>query len=654
MGRWDKEGSNNNEGDKDKDKDKDKNEGWVPKHRLQWQDNKGKVLSVSEASRLHEGKNISVKGIISGIQPLRKMIKGLSVQCIKCYTEFQRTYDKPELFESSEPVDRIRKCPKCKTGDYLDRYKQEIVNAVVVELKDHDTFSEIDPLRIIVFGDDEPAFDNTRNIEKHVGEPVIVTGDIYNVAIGRSQSSRIWVTYLYVKYLIKYLSKQEVDLSTQDVNTIKRFVSRVGSDKVIDNMANMFAPDIIGYNVVKKGLLLCAASTGLDKTEKKIHVILVGDPGLAKSLLLKRVTKLVPNSRYESVQFATGKSLTAIVTKEEGDAHILRIGPIPQAKGAIAALNEVGRMIQSDQGFLLDTMQEQEFTTNKYGLNFHVDAPTAIVASANPTGGSWKSGFGYNDENGDSSGDDNKFDLDKIPMIKPLIDRFDLIFTSRTNRDKNSLAEYAQKKSEMEGKRVVVPDYLIKHILYARLCPKPKFSKEAENMLNEYYASIAEKYGSPRIRETVIRIAMTIAKLKLKKVVDIEDAKETMQFYNVILLQLDMIVALPTNPRDVVYEVCLGVLRESKWPISFEDIVKSACDRNQQVRHYIGHTFELSQNHKLRPIREMLENHSRIKIVKNTPLVFKYMHTHEEEQEKKTSENDQYDVNDVPFLTPTK
>lgn len=212
MGRWDKNTRN-------EDDNNNKDEGWIPKHRLQWQDNKGKILSVSEASRLHEGKDIRVKGIISGIQPLRKMIKGLSCVCLKCNEEYERKYDKPELYESLEPFDRIRKCPKCKVGDYLGRYKQEIINAVVVELKDHDTFSEIDPLRIVVFGDDEPAFDDTRNIEKHVGEPVIVTGDIYNVAIGKSQSSRITVTYLYVSGLVKYLSKQEIELSTQDVNT---------------------------------------------------------------------------------------------------------------------------------------------------------------------------------------------------------------------------------------------------------------------------------------------------------------------------------------------------------------------------------------------------------------------------------------------------
>ena len=46
-------------------------------------------------------------------------------------------------------------------------------------------------------------------------------------------------------------------------------------------------------------------------------------------------------------------------------------------------------------------MQEQEFTTNKYGENFRIDSPTVIIASANPIGGSWK----------DTS--DDKIDQDK-------------------------------------------------------------------------------------------------------------------------------------------------------------------------------------------------------------------------------------------------
>ena len=110
------------------------------------------------------------------------------------------------------------------------------------------------------------------------------------------------------------------------------------------------------------------ASTNTDETQKKIHVLIIGDPGLAKSAMLRKSIELVPNSRYESAENSSGKSLTAIVEKED-ESHILRTGPIPAPKGAICALNELGRMSFEDQKHLLSIMQEQSFTINKHGIN---------------------------------------------------------------------------------------------------------------------------------------------------------------------------------------------------------------------------------------------------------------------------------------------
>jgi replicative DNA helicase Mcm len=106
----------------------------------------------------------------------------------------------------------------------------------------------------------------------------------------------------------------------------------------------MVAPEIIRYNHAKMGILLSAASTGTDLKQKKVNVAFVGDPGLAKSTLLRKAVKLVPNSRYESGQNSSGKILTAIVARED-DNYVLRTGPIPAAKGAICAINEIGRCI---------------------------------------------------------------------------------------------------------------------------------------------------------------------------------------------------------------------------------------------------------------------------------------------------------------------
>ena len=93
---------------------------------------------------------------------MRKMIKGVSRLCNGCNQVWEVKYDKPAFFESYVPIEQIRKCELCKTGNYLGPFKWENINAVIIELKDHNTFSEIDPLRIVVFGDDEPEFDNTR------------------------------------------------------------------------------------------------------------------------------------------------------------------------------------------------------------------------------------------------------------------------------------------------------------------------------------------------------------------------------------------------------------------------------------------------------------------------------------------------------------
>jgi replicative DNA helicase Mcm len=611
-GRWDNQEHENNNNNNDNE-----NNGWTPKHHESPHIDHSKIYSVSEASRLHKGKNVTVAGVISGIQPMRKMIKCISRKCIQCNTAYERKYDKPEFFESRVPFESINKCLKCNSKDFLGAPEYENVNAVIVELKDKDTFSEIDPLRIIVFGDDEPAYDSTINIDRHAGEIIQVTGDIFTVNISKRSTESKMVAYLYVSGLVKYPLNQELEITSEDVKAIKRFVNHVGQNNVIDKLAEMFATSIIGNNFVKKGLLLTAASTSTDKTSKKLHDLLIGDPGLAKSELLRAATKLVPNSRFENVQFATGKSLTAIVTKEEGDALILRIGPIPQAKGAIAALNEIGRMTHDDQAYMLDTMQEQEFTTNKFGQNFHINSPTAVIASANPMGGSWKS---YGDV-------DEKIDLDKIPMIKPLIDRFDLIFTFKDNRDENILTEYARKKSEMEDTKT--PDYdiyLAKHIMYAKQrYPKPTFSEEAKAMLNQFYVGIRLKYGSPRIRDTLYRIAQNIARLKLKHEVDAHDATETMQFYNMILQNLNMVITLPSNPREVAYHECLYILKQTGSAISYEELISMAGERNTQVSKYLGTNSKLRNNIKLRSILEMLQNHSRIKTTQMKPIVLQYI-----------------------------
>jgi DNA replicative helicase MCM subunit Mcm2 (Cdc46/Mcm family) len=366
-------------------------------------------MSVSQAARLHSG-SIKVEGIISGISKLRKIIKSQAYECQHCgnvakaslnitFQNEKHSLDepRPDLYQ---PIMRQpEKCSNrnCETNN--KEYKgllvmfpiREYINAIIIELRDLETFSDIDPLKVVVFDDD------TIDVHAHLGEKVTIDGNIRVITLPRKDT----VSYLYTE-TITYESSQEIIITAHDKAAIEKLVLVAERKKMnmLDILGSMFAPDIIGNNMIKQGMLLCAASTNTDENQKKIQVFIIGDPGLGKSAMLRKSIELVPNSRYESAENSSGKSLTAIVEKDE-ESHILRTGPIPAAKGAICALNELGRMYFEDQKHLLSIMQEQFFTINKYGINARIASPTAIIASANPLNGEWI--------------DPEKINLDEIP-----------------------------------------------------------------------------------------------------------------------------------------------------------------------------------------------------------------------------------------------
>ena len=104
----------------------------------------------------------------------------------------------------------------------------------------------------------------------------------------------------------------------------------------------------------------------------------------------------------------------------------------------------------------------------------------------------------------------------------------------------DDIREFVDKLSEVEDRKDKgqIPDYtqfLVKYIQYAKQF-NPVLTDEARTMLKEFYKSISiSGFGSPRVMITLFKIAKSVARRKLKNVADEEDAKEVMEFYNVML-----------------------------------------------------------------------------------------------------------------------
>ena len=279
-------------------------------------------VSVSQALRMHSGK-VNVKGTIVGITKICKMISKISLYCEACSKDNEYNF---KQFPISNTIDFSRRCKSCTRRitaipDYTISYIED-KNAMKIELQDIDNFNDMERLTMILFDKD------TEDVT--AGDTVIVTGEIH---VTTNINNKIRVPYLY-STSIKYLNKDNIILTKLDVEANKRFKKIVGTSKVIDKLLSMFDFSVVGYEHVKKGLLMSCVNTSEIKSKKeKIHSLLIGDPGLAKSQLLKRTTKLIPNSNYISAQNTSGKSITAIIDKTDENLF-LRLGAIPQAKGS--------------------------------------------------------------------------------------------------------------------------------------------------------------------------------------------------------------------------------------------------------------------------------------------------------------------------------
>jgi DNA replicative helicase MCM subunit Mcm2 (Cdc46/Mcm family) len=570
-----------------------------------------KELSVSQALREKSG-YVKVTGQLIGQSSVYNMISAINLSCGRCGFHSSIDYGKKPITRSS--YKEFNLCYSCTHEERGLTLKAEFdyCTTIDVELQDPEKFSEIERISVRLFEH------NTENVI--VGENVTITGNLDVVRKNDNPQNRP-VTTLFAES-IEYTRKEVTTLTKEDTEEIEKWKRTKESEgvNIIDALVSLFAPNVIGNEHVKEALLMVAANAGIPNDKYRIpsrlrlNQLLIGDPSLAKSILLRALVSIVPNARYESCQSSTGLSLTAQVSKEEGGAYILRAGPIPQAKGSLCALNEIGQMPISDHKHLLDFMEEGWSTLNKYGFNAKIAGYTSILASANPLNSTWK--------------DSGLVDFSEFPTLVQIIHRFDFISVFREVTDENKLREYACKRAEIAAKFAAgsfenFESLLRKYIMYARTFTSA-ISDEAKAMLNDFWVKMAAAgvRGLPRKLDSLERAAISRAKLKLKNVADAEEAIEVMQFFNVMHSNFAQTVVLP---RDVALtEICQVIRDHNGYPIAYVEAAKIACERNPQVKYYLGNKLELSKNWKLDNVLSLLRRNPSIQLVSEKPVVVRW------------------------------
>lgn len=368
------------------------------------------------------------------------------------------------------------------------------------------------------------------------GDRIILTGivrveqeSIAGITRGHSGLYRLRIEGNNIEFLGGRGSKtsrkiEREEVSPEDEKMIKTLSQ---SPNVYQRLIDSFAPHIQGQSLIKEAiLLLIVGSTQRllgdgSKIRGDINVFLVGDPGTAKSEMLKFCARIAPRGLYTSGRGSTAAGLTAAVVRDKTGIMMLEAGAVVLGDQGLVCIDEFDKMKPEDRSALHEVMEQQSASIAKGGIVATLNARTSILAAANPMYGKY---------------DPFKNITENVNLPIPLLTRFDLIFVVRDipGREKDEkIARHIIELHTPQGtdKRSVIDvDTLTKYLSYAKRS-SPDLTKEAEEKILEYYLQMRNVESeemitvTPRQLEGIIRLSTARARLLMKDKVEEEDAE---------------------------------------------------------------------------------------------------------------------------------
>lgn len=345
-------------------------------------------------------------------------------------------------------------------------------------------------------------------------------------------------TYLEAMSVSHFKKKYE-DYELKDEE--EEQIARLAEDGDLYNkLARSLAPEIFGHEDIKKALLLLLVGAPHRKLKDgmkirgDLHICLMGDPGVAKSQLLKHIINVAPRGVYTTGKGSSGVGLTAAVQRDPvTNEMVLEGGALVLADMGICAIDEFDKMDESDRTAIHEVMEQQTVSIAKAGITTSLNARTAVLAAANPAWGRY---------------DLRRTPAENINLPPALLSRFDLLWLILDRADMDNDLEMARhivyvhqnRESPALGFTPLEPSVLRAYVSAARRV-SPCVPRELEEYIASAYCSIRQEeaktnaphsYTTVRTLLSILRISAALARLRMSESVtqsDVDEALRLMQ-----------------------------------------------------------------------------------------------------------------------------
>eukprot|EP00290_Baffinella_frigidus_P006125 CAMPEP_0180133258 /NCGR_PEP_ID=MMETSP0986-20121125/9440_1 /TAXON_ID=697907 /ORGANISM="non described non described, Strain CCMP2293" /LENGTH=721 /DNA_ID=CAMNT_0022073355 /DNA_START=88 /DNA_END=2253 /DNA_ORIENTATION=- len=495
-----------------------------------------KHVSLRSIKSAHIGHLVNIRAMVARSSDVKPMAKVITYTCEECgYEAYQEVTGRNFM-----PMDKC-KGPKCV------QYNN---NAKLLMQTRGSKFIKFQEVKVQELPDQVPTGHIPRMMTVHLtgeltrscgpGDEILISGIFLPMPYTGYKAMKAGLT---ADTFLEATSVKRAKQRYQDFHITQEMRDQIeaceGESNTYGKLAASIAPEIFGHEDVKKALLLQLVG-GVDRSlndgmriRGDMHVCLMGDPGVAKSQLLKHVARLAPRGVYTTGKGSSGVGLTAAVTKDQFTGEMmLEGGALVLADQGICCIDEFDKMEDSDRTAIHEVMEQQTVSIAKAGITTSLNARTCVLAAANPAYGR------YNLRRSPS---------ENINLPQALLSRFDILFLlmDRVNPEMDyNLAKHVtyvhQFKAAPEVDRDAIFDagFLRAYIAKARSID-PHVPKSLSEYITSAYISMrcdeepsdSRNYffTTARTLLSILRLSQALARLRFAQEVASADVDEAIR-----------------------------------------------------------------------------------------------------------------------------